>query len=129
MSSGLQLYTINDVAKRFHKSRRWLQEFLKVHPHYRLAGRTKLFTEEDIAKLHDALGRPWRVRHADPAGKLLSEIGRDSLQLTGRGILRRVYRARSRLPQRPRLVRHYTLRRTGDQKIKYVRYKVRVFIP
>jgi len=49
---------MDEVAKRLHKSRRWLQDFIRVHPYYRLAGRTKLFTENDIICLIKALPYP-----------------------------------------------------------------------
>lgn len=54
----VQFYSMDQVAERLHKSRRWLQDYLKEHPHYRLAGRTKLFTEEHIAALYEALPCP-----------------------------------------------------------------------
>jgi hypothetical protein len=49
---------MDEVAQRLHKSRRWLQDFVRDHPFYRLAGRTKLFTEGDIARLVEALPCP-----------------------------------------------------------------------
>ena len=49
--SPLPVYTMDEVAERLHKSRRWLQDFIQRYPFYRLAGRTKLFTEGDIARL------------------------------------------------------------------------------
>jgi hypothetical protein len=52
------LLTLPEVAAHFHKGRRWMREFLKDHPYYRLAGRTMLFGETDIAKLWDAMERP-----------------------------------------------------------------------
>lgn len=51
----MTLLTITEVASRLHKSRRWLDGFLKLHPHYRCAGRTKLFTEADVGQLELAL--------------------------------------------------------------------------
>ena len=54
----MPVYTMDDVAERLHKSRRWLQDFIQEYPFYRLAGRTKLFTEGDIARLIEALPCP-----------------------------------------------------------------------
>src|SRR5215470_8683489 len=50
--------TLSDVAARLHKSRRWVQDFLRTHPYYRLAGRTKLFTESDVLRLYEAMPSP-----------------------------------------------------------------------
>lgn len=62
------VYTMDEVAQRLHKSRRWLQEFLRGKSFGRFAGRTRLFTESDIAQLRltllhtamDGLGREAR---------------------------------------------------------------------
>jgi Helix-turn-helix domain len=51
------LVTVAEVAARLHKSKRWLQEFLREKPFGRSAGRTRLFTEEDIAAIIDSLPR------------------------------------------------------------------------
>src|SRR5262249_60022461 len=50
--------TLDEAAAKLRKSRRWLQSFLRRHPYYRLAGRTKLFTEADINRLYEALPCP-----------------------------------------------------------------------
>jgi hypothetical protein len=49
------LFTIDQVAERLRKSRKWLQEWLCEHPtswsgmpYYAAIGRTKLFTDENI---------------------------------------------------------------------------------
>src|SRR5262245_38809482 len=55
--------TIDEAAARLRKSRRWLQSFLRQHPYYRLAGRTKLFTEADINRLYEALPCPSHSSH------------------------------------------------------------------
>jgi hypothetical protein len=52
---NVAVYTPDEVAARLHKSRRWLQVFIQDHPHYRLAGRTKLFTDSDIRKVEVAI--------------------------------------------------------------------------
>lgn len=49
------LYGLDEVIKRVGKSRRWLQNFLRSHPVGRMAGRTRLFTAADIAKLIESL--------------------------------------------------------------------------
>jgi hypothetical protein len=47
----IEIYRIDDVAKKLGKSKRWLQDFLMKHPCGRRAGRTRIFLEEDVAKL------------------------------------------------------------------------------
>jgi hypothetical protein len=52
------LLTLPEVAGRLHKSVRWLQGWLKDHPFGRMAGRTRLFTEGDVAAIIEALPCP-----------------------------------------------------------------------
>ena len=52
------LLKIEDVASRLHKSTRWMQDFLRENPFGRMAGRTRLFTEADIAAIIEALPCP-----------------------------------------------------------------------
>ncbi len=61
----MQLVRLDRVAERMDVTRRWLLEWLRKHPcdqngtpFYRSAGRIKLFTETDIARLEAALPRP-----------------------------------------------------------------------
>ena len=75
----ITLFTVDDVAQRLHKSRRWLQNFLRGRPIGRLAGRTRLFTDSDVALLVQELpgpssfGRRARVkRHASTSGAPIS---------------------------------------------------------
>ena len=42
---------MTEAAERLGKSKRWLQEYLRKNPAGRMAGRTRLFTEEDFAAL------------------------------------------------------------------------------
>jgi hypothetical protein len=62
MSEYLKL---NQVAARLHKSGRWLQDYLRQNPcdqtgkpFYRLAGRSRLFTEADITRIYESLPAP-----------------------------------------------------------------------
>ena len=55
---ALQLYTMPEVAAQFRVSRRWLQDFIKIYPFYRIAGRLKVFSPTDIQRLYEALPRP-----------------------------------------------------------------------
>jgi hypothetical protein len=48
---SLTVYTMDEVGQRLHKSRRWLQDFIRINPYYRMAGRTKLFTVTDLFRL------------------------------------------------------------------------------
>ena len=52
------LFTMDEVADQLRVSRRWLQDFLKLHPHYKLAGRKKLFTAAHVQTLVDCLPCP-----------------------------------------------------------------------
>src|ERR1700722_8529621 len=58
MRAAPQLFTLAEVAERLHKSPRWMQYFLRDNPFGRMAGRTRLFTEEDIAAIIEALPCP-----------------------------------------------------------------------
>ena len=53
-----RLLTLPEVAGRLHKSPRWMQDFLRNNPFGRMAGRTRLFTEADVAALIEALPCP-----------------------------------------------------------------------
>lgn len=48
---------IDDVAKRLGKSVRWLRYYLAHNPAGRMAGRTRLFTEQDFSDLVESLPR------------------------------------------------------------------------
>ena len=57
-AEAVAFFTMNEVAKRLRKTRRWLQDQLREHPEdsrgvpfFRNAGRSKLFTEESITRL------------------------------------------------------------------------------
>lgn len=51
------IYKIADVAAKLGKSKRWLEEFLRQNPCGRRAGRTRIFTDEDLAHLVAMLPR------------------------------------------------------------------------
>jgi len=60
--SASPFLTMDDTASRLHKSRRWLQDWLRNHPvdrngepFYTPLGRTKTFDERDIQRIRDAL--------------------------------------------------------------------------
>ena len=53
-----RLLTLPEVAGRLHKSPRWMQDFLRNNPFGRMAGRTRLFTEADVAAIIEALPCP-----------------------------------------------------------------------
>ena len=58
------LLRIEDVASRLHKSPRWMQDFLRQNPFGRMAGRTRLFTEADVAAIIEALPCPSNLSNA-----------------------------------------------------------------
>jgi hypothetical protein len=49
---------MDEAATKLRISRRWLQDFIREHPYYRTAGRKKLFADEDIARLIEAMPCP-----------------------------------------------------------------------
>lgn len=51
----MNLYRLPEIAERLGKSPRWLKEFLRRNPHGRLAGRDRIFTDDDLKRLIDAL--------------------------------------------------------------------------
>lgn len=62
-----KLYTLDETAERFRVSRRTMQDFVRRFPFYRTLGRRKLFTEEDIASLYEALPCPSSSREGTEA--------------------------------------------------------------
>lgn len=52
-----ELFRIDEVAVKLRKSKRWLQDFLRLHPCGRRAGRTLLFTVDDVIYLINELPR------------------------------------------------------------------------
>lgn len=49
-------HTMDEVAAMLRISRRTLQDLIKIHPHYKVAGkRRKLFSESDITKICEAI--------------------------------------------------------------------------
>lgn len=50
--------TLAEAAAHFRVSRRFFQEFIQTNPFYRMMGRRKLFFEDDIARITEALKRP-----------------------------------------------------------------------
>src|SRR5262249_6545645 len=58
VAKPIGLMTMADVAAALHVSGRTLQELIKTHPHYRLAGRKKLVTIADFNRLVEALPCP-----------------------------------------------------------------------
>jgi hypothetical protein len=55
---SLAFYTMEEVAERFRVSRRTMQDFIKDYPYYRVLGRRKLFTDQDILALAEKLECP-----------------------------------------------------------------------
>lgn len=58
----MTLLTMDEAAERLRKTPRWLGEWLREHPAdrwgdglYREAGRTKLFTEQDVERVREAI--------------------------------------------------------------------------
>src|SRR5215813_3982884 len=63
------VYNMEEAAERLHKSRRWLQDWLRFHPadslgkpFYAQLGRTKVFTDESLSRLLAACMEDQRCR-------------------------------------------------------------------
>jgi hypothetical protein len=69
---------MDQVAERLHKSRRWLQDFLRGRDIGRLAGRTKLFTDADILRLIEALPCP-----SSSSRRASRRTGRSAARISG----------------------------------------------
>lgn len=52
------LHTMEEVAQKLRTSRRWLQDFIKRHPYYRVSAGKKVFTDADVNRLIEALPCP-----------------------------------------------------------------------
>src|SRR5579864_800270 len=54
----LKLYTMDEAAAIFRVKKRVFAEFIADKPFYRVIGRAKLFTDQDISQLYEALACP-----------------------------------------------------------------------
>jgi hypothetical protein len=54
------VFTVDEVAERLHKSRRWVMSYVRSRNIGGKAGRTRLFTDEDILQIELALRRSQR---------------------------------------------------------------------
>src|SRR6187549_1191851 len=89
------LLTIEQAAGRLHKSRRWLQAFLQQLPpgdYYRLAGRTKLFTEAHLQRLVEAM-----PCHSNSSRRVSRRTGRSRAHISGSELTEALRLARERL--------------------------------
>src|SRR6516165_1621370 len=64
-----RIFTMEEAAKELRKSRRWFQDWLRLHPadaagypYYTPVGRTKTLDESDIARIRAALREKERCR-------------------------------------------------------------------
>lgn len=80
--------TMEQCAKRLHISRRTLQDLIRDYPFYRVAGRRKLFAEEDFKRLVNALPSP-------ATGPHLAKISRRAGKASDVMLSELVYRIRS----------------------------------
>ena len=86
--------TMDEAAKTLHRSRRWLQEWLRSHPtdgygvpFYSPLGRAKLFTDADISRILETVREQERCRLSSshrqrPAGRHTSPSAAPSSEST-----------------------------------------------
>src|SRR5574341_1675283 len=78
--TGLAFLTLKEAAAKLRKSERWLWDWLDKtprdpfdRPYYRLAGRTKLLSEGDVARIFEALPCPSSSGRRVPAKRRTSK--------------------------------------------------------
>src|SRR5262245_43130408 len=92
---------MDEVAAKLRISRRFLQTMIRSHPYYRLAGRKKLFTDEDVSRLIEAMPCPGNSSRPVPARRSTGTSGAnisESLWTTARELLKGERQARSSIP-------------------------------
>ena len=70
-----RLLTMDDAAARLNVSRRWVQGFLRGRPLGRMAGRKRLFTESDLARIIEELPCPSSSSSRAKAGRKTGASG------------------------------------------------------
>src|SRR6266568_2784423 len=106
--SASPFLTMDDTASRLHKSRRWLQDWLRNHPvdrngepFYTPLGRTKIFDERDIQRIRDALKEEARCRlNSSRRGQAKRPIGRSAALISGDMLTEALRLASARSPQK-----------------------------
>jgi hypothetical protein len=69
----LKFYTLAETAAIFRVSKRVFAEFIADKPFYRTIGRAKLFTDQDIAQLYEAMESPSKSASATTSRPTRSE--------------------------------------------------------
>jgi hypothetical protein len=84
-------FNIDIAAERLGVKRRWLQDWLRGHPHdkygkafYRLAGKTKLFTAGDLDRILESLPQPDPICLGLEPPEVLKERERELREMTER---------------------------------------------
>lgn len=68
-----KLYTLAETAAIFRVSKRVFAQFIADKPFYRTIGRAKLFTDQDIAQLYEAMESPSKAASAPASRPTRSE--------------------------------------------------------
>jgi len=71
-----KFYTLAEVAAIFRVSKRVFAQFIADKPFYRTIGRAKLFTDQDIAQLYEAMESPSKALSAPALPAQSSEHAR-----------------------------------------------------
>src|SRR5262245_11061337 len=97
-------YILDEVAAELRVKKRWLADFLRANPSdeygerfFRVAGRVKLFTETDIARIYKALPCP---SSSFRPGKARRRIGRAAVRTSDNTLIEALRLASEHSPAR-----------------------------
>lgn len=69
----LNLRTLDEAAAEFRVSRRFFQDFIRKNPFYRVLGRRKLFSDDDMRRLFELLPCPSNSARRAPAKRRIGK--------------------------------------------------------
>ncbi len=99
-----KFYTLAETAAIFRVSKRVFAAFIADKPYYRTIGRAKLFTDQDIAQLYEAMKSPSKSTGV-PASQTDPSVGCSQASVAARVEALMSTASRNLSTQRPRLRR------------------------